>query len=144
MGTSFVTRATNHSRETSVFRDEDLACFYGRLPWRVMSQVPNLCWERPLDTTLRLVLLVGMIAHCRKRNGLKACAGSVTSIDTAQRQRRRSLLGAIMRCWKVRLLSCYLFVRITMIVPIHPKNENVISSPCAIGSLLSTSLAWLL
>ena len=86
-----------HSRETSVFRDEDLVCYYGRLPWRVMAQVPNLCWERPLDTTLRLVLLVGMIPHCRKRNGVKACADSVTSIDTAQRQRRRSLFGTIMR-----------------------------------------------
>ena len=86
-----------------------------------MAQVPNLCWERPLDTTLRLVLLVGMMPHCRKRNGVKTCAGSVTSIDTAQRQRHRSLLGAILRCWQVRLLSCYLFVRITMILPIHPK-----------------------
>ena len=133
---------SGHSRETSVFRDEDLVCFYGRLPWRVTVQVPNICLKNPLDTTLRLVLLVGMIAHCRKRNGLKTCPGSVTSIDTAQRQRRRSLLGTILRCWKVRLLSCYLFVRITMIVPAHPK--NVISSPCAIGSLLSTSLAWLL
>ena len=121
-----------HSRETSVFRDEDLACFYGRLPWRVMSQVPDLCWERPLDTTLRLVLLVGMIPHCRKRNGVKTCADSVTSIDTAQRQRRRLLLGTILRYWKVRLLSYYWFVRITMIVPIHPK--SVTSSPYDLGS----------
>ena len=86
-----------HSRETSVFRDEDLACFYGRLPWRVIAQVPNLCWERTFDTILRLVLLVGVISHCRKRNGVKICAASVTSIDTAQRQRRRSLLGTILR-----------------------------------------------
>ena len=100
-------------------------------PRRVMAQVPNLCWERPLDTVSRLVLLVGMMPHCRKRSGVKISAGSVSSIDTAQRQRRRSLLGAILKCWKVRLLSCYLFVRITMIVPIHPK--NVISSPYGLG-----------
>ena len=86
-----------HSRETSVFRDEDLVCYYGRLPWRVKAQVPNLCWERPLDTISRLVLLVGMMPHCRKRNGVKTSAGSVTSIETAQRQGRRSLLGTILR-----------------------------------------------
>ena len=131
-----------HSRETSVFRDEDLVCFYGRLPWRVTVQVPNICLKNPLNTTLRLVLLVGMIAHCRKRNGLKTCTGSVTSIDTAQRQRRRSLLGTILGCWKVSLLSCYLFVRITMIVPTHPK--NVISSPYGLDRPASTSLTWLL
>ena len=117
-------------------------CFYGRLPWRVTVQVPNICLKNPLDTTVRLVLLVGMIAHCRKRNGLKTCLGSVTSIDTAQRQRRRSLLGTILGCWKVSLLSCYLFVRITMIVPTHPK--NVISSPYGLDRPASTSLTWLL
>jgi hypothetical protein len=135
------TAAKLASFETIILR---VLCFYGGLPWRVMAQVPRLCWERPLDTISRLVLLVGMMPHCRKRSGVKISAGSVTSIDTAQRQRRRSLLGTILGCWQVRLLSCYLFVRITMILPIHPK--SVISSPCAIrvGSLLSTSLAWLL
>ena len=131
-----------HSRETSVFRDEDIVCFCGGLPWRVMAQVPNLCWERPLDTISRLVLLAGMMPHCRKRSGVKISADSVTSIDTVQRQRRRSLLSTILGyCW-MRLLSCYLFVRINMIVPIHPK--SVIASTCGLGSSPSISLTRLL
>jgi len=69
----------------------------GRLAWRVIAQVPNLCLKNLSDKTLRLVLLVGMMPHCRKRSGVKISAGSVTSIDTAQRQRRRSLLGTILR-----------------------------------------------
>ena len=117
-------------------------CFYGRLPWRVTVQVPNICLKNPLDTTLRLVLLVGMIAHCRKRNGLKTCAGSVTSIDTVQRQRRRSLLSTILGyCW-MRLLSCYLFVRIHMIVPAHLKSATSCSH--GLDRPASTSLTWLL
>ena len=124
------------------FEPKILRPFCPHAGWRVIAQVPNLCWKRHSNTISRLVLLAGMMPHCRKRSGVKISAGSVTSIDTVQRQRRRSLLSTILGyCW-MRLLSCYLFVRINMTVPIHPK--SVIASPYDLGSSPSTSLTRLL
>ena len=78
------------------FEPKILRPFCPHAGWRVIAQVPNLCWKRHSNTISRLVLLVGMMPHCRKRSGVKISADSVTSIDTVQRQRRRSLLSTIL------------------------------------------------